>query len=157
MSDPTPLPTLDEHGVPFCTREECPAFDGKRCREMRADYLAAWLHLTNAAVPVLVDGKPATLAERVKWLARQLDAACVVRDNHIEEAKNAQVANNTLRGQLGRMEPLRTVLRSWDWGAIEADGRIPSDAEPQVYRAFAHVEREENEAAKAKEKPCLSG
>lgn len=22
----------DAHGVPFCTREKCPSFDGKRCR-----------------------------------------------------------------------------------------------------------------------------
>ena len=32
MSDSTPAPKLDEHGVPFCTGEKCPVFDGKRCR-----------------------------------------------------------------------------------------------------------------------------
>lgn len=54
--------------------------------------------------------------------------------------------------RLNRMEPLRTVLRSYDWKEIAEDGRLPDEhCERVVIRAFAHVERDENEAAKAKE------
>lgn len=49
---------------------------------------------------------------------------------------------------LERMEPLRTVLRSWDWAQLLADGRIPDEAVPMVLRGFAAVERAENEARK---------
>lgn len=27
-----PGPAFDERGVPWCTREDCPAYDGKRCQ-----------------------------------------------------------------------------------------------------------------------------
>lgn len=28
------LPTIDERGVPFCSEDRCPSFDGKRCEEL---------------------------------------------------------------------------------------------------------------------------
>jgi hypothetical protein len=43
--------------------------------DMRADYLAAWLWLTDAGVPMLLDNRPTTLAERVKALVAQRDEA----------------------------------------------------------------------------------
>jgi hypothetical protein len=27
-------PERDKNGLPWCTREDCPQYDGKRCREM---------------------------------------------------------------------------------------------------------------------------
>lgn len=30
--DPDVQPTWDGNGVPFCDRERCPSYDGKRCR-----------------------------------------------------------------------------------------------------------------------------
>lgn len=28
------LPTIDANGVPFCSEDRCPSYDGKRCEEM---------------------------------------------------------------------------------------------------------------------------
>jgi len=51
-----PSPHFDERGVPWCTREDCPAFDGKRCE--------------------LLGFRPGSLCEpQVAEMARQLRAA----------------------------------------------------------------------------------
>lgn len=50
MADSTILPSYDQNGLPLCSREDCPQYDGKRCRvlgfrpdrfcepQMREDY-----------------------------------------------------------------------------------------------------------------------
>lgn len=32
--DPDVRPEFDKHGVPACTHDECPMYDGKRCRAL---------------------------------------------------------------------------------------------------------------------------
>jgi hypothetical protein len=33
MSGAEKVPEVDEHGVPRCTYDDCPSYDGKRCEE----------------------------------------------------------------------------------------------------------------------------
>ncbi len=115
-----------------------------RSNDLRSDYLAAHLWCNQHGVKAVIDGKPATLADRVKLLA-----ASVKQLNHELTLEARCVAARD--AQLERLQPLRHILRSWDWAALLKDERIPDEAVLPVLRAFATVERNENEAAKAKE------
>lgn len=105
--------------------------------DYRAEVIAAHLWLTQAGVP-----SAQTLAERVKLLVEQRNDArdrlrvCEEQFDALGEANEQNV----------RMEPLRTVLRSWDWAQLLDDERIPDEAVMPLLRAFAYVEAEENKA-----------
>jgi protein gp37 len=139
---------------------------------MRADYLAAHLRLVESGVPVPNNGREYTVADRVKLLAasrdemakrfaaaeKERDAAASMHATATQNAVNAKAAaeylrktRDTFETQLGRLQPLRHVLRSWDWQMLLEDERIPDEAVMPLLRAFATVEREENQAAKTKE------
>lgn len=126
--------------------------------DMRADYLAAHLWLTQEDVPMLIEGKPATLAERVKLLvASRGEARMLARDAQLQAMDRgasyqvAVAARDDAAARLDRLDPLRTVLRSWDWAQLLEDERIPDEAVMPLLRAFAHVEAEENKTKQAKE------
>lgn len=143
--------------------------------DMRADYLAAWLHLTNAGVPVLVDGKPATLGERAKLLAASRDEARRFLAAEMEHNQRLGADNmrrmqrlgvqypsgldgvidrlieerNAAEGRLERMEPIRSLLADWEFAELDRHDLARNDQlADRVCEALKAVEVNE---AKVKE------